>query len=304
MSPQFATPPKVVEPGQGTPSSPESISRGQQVYEKLQCGKCHGTDGRGTGAVTTEFQDDWQQPLPAADLTQPWSFRGGATSRDIYLRFRTGMAGTPMPSFIEAANDKEMWDLANYIVSLGRKPVWSMTAQEVADHYARQEAETKANPAKRGEYLVNTLGCVLCHSPVDQERRMMPGMRLAGGVLFRIEPFGDFPTGNITSDKETGLGNWTDDEIKRVITKGTLRDGTRLLPFPMDYASFGTMKPSDIDAIVAYLRTVPPVSNRVPAPRFKFFPSYMWGKFKLLILGDDPPIAIFPGNAGAAGGQR
>jgi cytochrome c oxidase cbb3-type subunit 2 len=304
MSPQFATPPKVAEPGEGTPSSPDSISRGQQVYEKLQCGKCHGTDGRGTGAVTTEFQDDWQQPLPAADLTQPWSFRGGATSRDIYLRFRTGMAGTPMPSFIEAASDKEMWDLANYIVSLGRKPVWSMTAQEVADHYARQEAEAKANPVKRGEYLVNTLGCVLCHSPIDQERRMLPGKRLAGGVLFRIEPYGDFPTGNLTSDKETGLGNWTDDEIKRALTKGTLRNGTRLLPFPMDWASFGTMKPSDIDAIVAYLRTVPPVSNRVPAPTFKFFPSYMWGKFKLLILGGDPPMAIFPGNAGAAGGQR
>jgi mono/diheme cytochrome c family protein len=304
LSPQFATPPKVVDPGEGTPSSPDSISRGQQVYEKLQCGKCHGTDGRGTGAVTTEFQDDWKQPLPAADLTQPWSFRGGATSRDIYLRFRTGMAGTPMPSFVDAANDKEMWDLANYIVSLGRKPVWSMTAQEVADHFARQEAEAKANPVKRGEYLVNTLGCVLCHSPVDQERRMLPGMRFAGGVLIRIDPYGDFPTGNLTSDKETGLGNWTDDEIKRAITKGTLRNGTRLLPFPMDWASFGTMKPSDIDAIVAYLRTVPPVSNRVPAPTFRFFPSYMWGKFKLLILGDDPPIAIFTGNAGAVGGRR
>jgi mono/diheme cytochrome c family protein len=92
MSPQFATPPKLVDPGEGTPSSPDSISRGVQVYEKLQCSKCHGTDGRGTGAVATEFQDDWKQPLPAADLTQPWSFRGGATSRDIYLRFRTGMA--------------------------------------------------------------------------------------------------------------------------------------------------------------------------------------------------------------------
>jgi len=304
LSPQFATPPKVVDPGEGTPSSPESITRGQQVYEKLQCGKCHGTDGRGTGAVTTEFQDDWKQPLPAADLTQPWSFRGGATSRDIYLRFRTGMAGTPMPSFAEAASDKEMWDLANYVVSLGRKPVWSMTAQEVADLYARQDAEAKANPIKRGEYLVNSLACVLCHSPVDDQRRMLPGMRLAGGVLFRIEPYGDFVTGNLTSDKETGLGNWTDDQIKTVITKGTLRDGTRLLPFPMDWGSFATMQPSDIDAIVKYLRTVPPVSNRVPAPRFKFFPSYMWGKFKLLILGGDPPMAIFTGNAGSAGGQR
>jgi len=304
MSPQFATAPKPVTLSEGTPSSPDSITRGQQAYEKLQCGKCHGTDGRGTGAVTTEFQDDWRQPLPAADLTQPWTFRGGATSRDVYLRFRTGMAGTPMPSFAEAASDKEMWDLANYVVSLGRKPVWSMTAQEVTDLYARQEAEAAANPVKRGAYLVDSLACVLCHSPVDDQRRVLPGMRLAGGVLFRVEPFGDFVSGNLTSDKDTGLGNWTDDQIKTVITKGTLRDGTRLLPFPMDWASFATMKSSDIDAIVKYLRTLPPVSNRIPAPRFKFFPAYMWGKFKLLILGDDPPMAIFPGNAGTTGGQR
>jgi mono/diheme cytochrome c family protein len=303
MSPRFATPPKVVAGADGIPSSPDSIGRGREVYDKLQCGKCHGTDGRGTGAVTTEFEDDWQQPLPAADLTEPWTFRGGATSRDVYLRLRTGMAGTPMPSFAEAASHGELWDLANYVVSLARKPVWSMTAEEVAALYAREDAEAKANPVKRGEYLVDTLGCVLCHSPVDEQRRMLPGMRLAGGVLIRVEPYGDFPTGNLTSDKETGLGGWTDDEVKRVITAGTLRDGTRLLPFPMDYPSFSTMNPADIDAIVAYLRTVPPVSNRVPRLRYKILPAYLWGKFKLLILGDDPPIAIFTGNAGSQGGR-
>jgi hypothetical protein len=145
---------------------------------------------------------------------------------------------------------------------------------------------------------------VLCHSPIDEQRRMLPGMRLAGGVLFRIEPFGDFPTGNLTSDKETGLGNWSDAEIKRVITKGTLRNGMRLLPFPMDYGSFSTMKPSDLDAIVAYLRTVPPISNKVPPPRYKFLLSYLWGKFNMLILGGDPPIVIFGGNAGVQGGRR
>jgi hypothetical protein len=133
---------------------------------------------------------------------------------------------------------------------------------------------------------------------------MLPGMRLAGGMLFRIEPFGDFPTGNLTSDKETGLGNWTDDEIKRVIIRGTLRDGTRLLPYPMDWPSFSTMKPSDISAIVAYLRTVPPVSNKVPRLKYKFLPAYLWGKFNMLILGGDPPMSIFTGNAGTTGGQR
>jgi mono/diheme cytochrome c family protein len=110
--------------------------RGAAVYEKLQCGKCHGTDGGGTGAVATEFEDDWKQPMRAADLTEPWTFRGGALTRDIYLRFRTGMSGTPMPSFKDAATDAEMWDLASYVVSMARKPVWEMSAAEVTAFYA------------------------------------------------------------------------------------------------------------------------------------------------------------------------
>jgi cbb3-type cytochrome c oxidase subunit III len=305
LSPQFAAqPPKPIAIAIGLPSSPSSIARGQQAYDKLQCGKCHGTDGRGTGAVATTFEDDWRMPLRAADLTEPWTFHGGATSRDIYLRFRAGMTGTPMPSFADAASEAEMWDLANYVVSLGRKPIWSMDAAEVQQFYAQQDAKAKADPVKRGEQLVDTLGCVICHSPVDREKRMLPGMRLAGGMLIRIGPFGDYPTGNLTSDKATGLGEWTNDEIKRVITKGVLRDGSRLLPFPMDYGSFSTLTSDDLEAIVAYLRTVPAVSNKVPAPSRPFLPVYLWGKFKMLILGDDPPMVFFAGNAGSKGAPR
>jgi cbb3-type cytochrome c oxidase subunit III len=304
FAPQFAQTPKPVAVGPGIPSSPESITRGRQVYETLQCAKCHGSDGRGTGAVATTFEDEARQPLRAADLTEPWTFRGGATSRDIFLRFRTGMMGTPMPSFADAASDNQMWDLANYVGSLARKPVWSMTADEIAALYARLDAEAKQNPVKRGEYLVETLGCAMCHSPYDDQKRVMPGLKLAGGVRIRVNPFGDFPTGNLTSDKETGLGGWTDDEIKRVITKGILRNGTRLLPFPMDYASYSTLTSDDLDAIVKYLRTVPPVANRVPPPTWTPLPRYLWGKFTLLILGGDPPSVFFAGNAGAQGAGR
>ena len=303
LSPQFSQPPRPVAIGGGLPTSPASLARGQQAYEKLQCGKCHGSDGRGTGAVTTTFEDDWRMPLRAADLTEPWTFHGGGTSRDVYLRFRTGMTGTPMPSFADAASEAEMWDLANYVVSLARKPIWSMNAEEVQQFYARQQAEARANPVKRGEHLVDTLGCTVCHSAYDAEKRMLPGMKLAGGMRIRIVPFGDFPAGNLTSDTATGLGNWTNDEIKRAITKGILRDGSRLLPFPMDYASFSTLTADDLDAIVAYLRTVPAVSNKVPPPTRPFLPVYLWGKFKMLILGDDPPMVFFAGNSGAKGGQ-
>ena len=303
MSPQFATAPKVVNVAAGTPSSPESVARGQQVYERLQCGKCHGSDGRGTGAVTTDFQDDWKQPMPAADLTEPWTFRGGATSRDIYLRLRTGMSGTPMPSFADAAIDTDMWDLANYVVSLGRKPVWSMTADEIKQLYARQDDEAKRDPIKHGKYVTDTHMCSICHSPVDERGRMLPGMYMAGGQLVRLPPWGDYPTANLTSDKETGIGNATDDELRQAITRGTMHGGSRMLPFPMGWGAFQALTADDLNAMIAYLRTIPPVRNKVPAPARTWLPVYLWGKFKMLILQKDPPILIYPGNVGSTGGR-
>jgi cbb3-type cytochrome c oxidase subunit III len=284
--------------GPDVPRSPESVARGAVVYQTLQCSKCHGIDGRGADAVTTEFEDDWGQPLKATDLTEPWTFRGGSTPRDISLRFRTGMSGTPMPSFKEAATDEQMWDLANYVASLGRKPVWEMNHDEVAALYARNAEEADENPVARGESLADTLLCALCHSPVDEEGRILPELRMAGGQLIRVTPFGDFPTANLTSDRQTGLGGWTDDQIKAAITRGERPDGSRLLPYPMDWASYSALSPDDLDALVAYLRSIPPISNQVPAPSRPFLPVYLWGKFKMLILGIDPPILIYPGNVG------
>jgi mono/diheme cytochrome c family protein len=302
FSPRFTSErpqPVVLQADRPGAGGPQSVQRGAAVYERLQCAKCHGTDGRGAGAVATDFMDDWGQPLRAADLTEPWTFRGGATSRDIYLRFRTGMSGTPMPSFRDAATDADMWDLASYIVSLARKPVWQMTAAEVSRFYEEQDAEARAHPVKRGRYLADSLGCALCHSPLDANRQLIAGMKWAGGLRVRVEPFGEYPTGNLTSDRDTGLGSWTDDEIRAVLTRGVLRDGTRLLPYPMDWPSYSTMRPADLDALIAYLRTIPPIRNRVPRPSRTSLPVFLWGKFRMLILGNDPPMIFYGGNAGS-----
>jgi hypothetical protein len=209
------------------------------------------------------------------------------------------MSGTPMPSFRDAATDADMWDLASYIVSLARKPVWQMTAAEVSRFYEEQDAEARAHPVKRGRYLADSLGCALCHSPLDANRQLIAGMKWAGGLRVRVEPFGEYPTGNLTSDRDTGLGSWTDDEIRAVLTRGVLRDGTRLLPYPMDWPSYSTMRPADLDALIAYLRTIPPIRNRVPRPSRTSLPVFLWGKFRMLILGNDPPMIFYGGNAGS-----
>lgn len=303
LSPRFASEqPDPVVLAAPTPSSAESLERGAGVYATLQCGKCHGDDGGGTGATATSFEDDWGNPVQATDLTEPWTFRGGSDAADIVMRFRAGIAGTPMPSYRGTATDQNMWDLANYVQSLRRKPVWEMNAEEVKAFYEQRDAAARADPVARGARLVVTLGCTVCHSPFDEDKRMLPGMRLAGGVRMELAPFGTYPTGNLTSDTQTGLGNWTDDEIKRAITKGVLRDGTRLIPFPMDWASYSTLSAADVDALVAYLRTVPPVYNKVPRPRRALVPLQLIGKFRMLVLGDDLPSYFYAGNVGTPAG--
>jgi mono/diheme cytochrome c family protein len=299
FSPRFKTEQlKPVKLGQILASTSASIQAGKKVYEKLQCGSCHGTDGAGTEAITNDFVDDWGNELGATNLTEPWIFRGGATAEDIYLRFRTGIDGTPMPSFIGSASDQEMWQLANYVVSLARKPTWQMTADEINKFYTDQQKKITADPAARGKYLVNSLGCADCHSPRNEDGTMMEQFRLAGGQRWSCGPYGDYFSRNLTSDKETGLGNWSDEEIKQAMTRGTAKDGRRFLPFTMPWTAYANLNNEDLSAIVSYLRTVPPVYNNIPLPKSLNVFSYLWGKFKMLILREDFPSVIHPGNTG------
>jgi mono/diheme cytochrome c family protein len=299
LSPRFQNEtPKAVHPGAPVAASPSSIASGRKVYERLECASCHGSDGAGKDAIATDLQDDDGHSISATNLTEGWTFRGGATSADIYLRFRTGIDGTPMPSFLGSATDHEMWDLANYVVSLSRKPVWSMNGEEIKALYAMQDEAAKQHPVERGKYLVSTLGCTYCHTPANADGSPIEALWLAGGTRMNLYPFDDVVTYNLTSDKETGLGAWTDDQIKTFITKGVRRDGSRMIPYPMPWPAFALMKTEDLNAIVAYLRTLPPVYNKIPDPKSPGFFSYMWGKFQALILKKDFPIHVYSGNAG------
>ena len=129
---------------------------------------------------------------------------------------------------------------------------------------------------------------------------MIEDLRLAGGQRWDLYPYDDVVSYNLTSDKETGLGNWTDDQLKTFLTKGIRRDGSRMIPYPMPWPSLAHLKEDDLNAIVAYLRTLPPVYNKIPEPKSANIFSYMWGKFRTLILKEDIPVRVFSGNAGTA----
>ncbi len=109
-------------PGGGTGAA--ALKVGRQFYDSIGCRKCHGDQGRGDGPSAPTLKDDADFPIFAADLHQNWRFRGGGSVEDIYRRLRTGLDGTPMPSFADLIDqkfltDEELWRLAQYVRSLG-----------------------------------------------------------------------------------------------------------------------------------------------------------------------------------------
>ena len=102
--------------------SAESAERGAQVYDDLGCASCHGDSGRGNGSSASSLKHESGQHLRPADLTRPWTFRGGPTREDMFRAFTTGLAGTPMPSYAESLEIEQRWELVDYLVWLGDGP--------------------------------------------------------------------------------------------------------------------------------------------------------------------------------------
>lgn len=124
-----------------------------------------------------------------------------------------------------------------------------------------------ADPAvKRGEYLVRLGGCSDCHTPGHFLGKEDATRYLGGSdVGFGIPGHGVFVAPNLTPDKETGLGAWTAEQIVTALTKGERPDGRILAPI-MPYRDFAALTKSDALAIAAFLKSLPPVSHKVPGP--------------------------------------
>jgi mono/diheme cytochrome c family protein len=112
-----------------------------------------------------------------------------------------------------------------------------------------------SDKVKKGFYLTTVAHCMECHTPMEKGVRQWNTRLGAGGFEFP-GPWGVSVSKNITSSKTKGIGEWTDAEIKRAITQGIDRHGNKLKP-PMGFQYYATVTEPDLDAIVAYLRTVP-----------------------------------------------
>jgi mono/diheme cytochrome c family protein len=112
------------------------------------------------------------------------------------------------------------------------------------------------DPVKRGFYLVTIGHCMECHTPREKGRNDFANSLGKGGERFD-GPWGVSVSRNITSHPTAGIGSWSDAQIKRAITQGVRKDGSKLRP-PMGFEWYARMTDADLGAIVAYLRTVPP----------------------------------------------
>jgi mono/diheme cytochrome c family protein len=96
----------------------DSIKHGQELFQKLECWKCHGNEGRGDGPSASTLTDSNDQPIRPYNFTSDNRSKCGRTNQDLYKIFMTGLDGTPMPSFADVIKPEDAWDLVHFLRTL------------------------------------------------------------------------------------------------------------------------------------------------------------------------------------------
>jgi mono/diheme cytochrome c family protein len=242
----------------------------------LTCGNCHSPKGPPAAIAGKDFSGglSWDEPpfkVTAPNITPDKDTGIGAWSdADIKKVMRTGErpngvhVAMIMPTgFYHIMTDRDLDAVVAYLRTL--KPVSNKVEDPI---YKMPQVENvipggekpfteamMSDKLKKGFYLVTIAHCMECHTLMEKGVRQWDTRLGAGGFEFQ-GPWGVSVSRNITSSKTKGIGGWTDGEIKRAITDGISKDGSKLKP-PMGYQYYATLTPDDLDAVVAYLRTVP-----------------------------------------------
>ncbi len=269
------------------------IARGSYLVNGIAaCGNCHtehGPDLKPKADLAFAGGKKFELPFGTAfakNLTPDTDTGIGTwTEAQIIRALREGVTregttlGPPMPvPFFNKMADDDAKAIAAYLKSL--KPIrhevpdskYKIDLQPMPPATGRA-APPKSDKLAYGAYLADMAHCVECHTPPGPNGAPDFANHLAaGGFAFDLIAGGYrvldpspkvILSRNITSDRETGIGAWSDAEVKRAITEGINKSGKQLVP-PMPYPYFKNLLAEDLDALVTWLRTLPPVKNNVP----------------------------------------
>jgi len=251
---------------------------GYLINTIMTCHNCHTPIGpRGpdfskalSGGLTF---DEKPFKVTAPNITpDPETGIGKWTDAQIKTLLRTGVRPNGVPvapimpsSFYGIVTESDMNAMVAYLRTV--KPIKNKVPDpdykiKIPFHYfpgadKPMPASAFSDPVKRGFYLVTIGHCLECHTPFGLRGQDFAHSLGKGGREFP-GPWGKSVSRNITSDKVAGIGAWTDAEIKRAITKGLRKDGSKLKP-PMGFGYYARVKDSDLNDIVRYLRTLPPL---------------------------------------------
>lgn len=285
-------------PVMSAPTNSEAIERGRYLVSHVAaCVGCHSTvrddvpgeppvegklgAGRDFGAMPGPVQ------IKAPNITpDKENGLGSWTDGEIARAIREGVTKDgktlfpqmPYQTYAQTLSDGDVLDIIAYLKTL--KPVAEKTRHtEVGfpvSMFIRavpQPLEKSPPPAPspsdkmaRGKWLLQVASCHDCHDSVDDHMAKLPGKAFGGGFAFP-GPKGTFYASNISSDKASGIGSYSNEDIKRALTEGKGKDGRTLYVMPWSY--YKGMTGEDIDALVTALREEPAVANIVPPPAMK-----------------------------------
>jgi len=259
--------------------------RGEYLAKIFACQDCHSVAGPDGVQLAPETIMAGGVPFPG-----PWGLIHSANVTERVRGFNDryldqvirgqliSLHVMPTDAFNHMAT-QDMTDLIAYLRTLKATP-YDAPPNNLGSNYTLPPVNTAVPvsataPAgatlARGTYLVQMAACDGCHTPTDAQGNPLPGKALAGGNFsFQDKEGRNITPPNLTPDKATGLGNWTDAQIAAALREGKSPDGGQLYPF-MPYASaFYAFTDDDVAAVILYLRSLPAVNNPIPPnPDFK-----------------------------------
>ncbi|HVK86400.1 MAG TPA: c-type cytochrome [Kofleriaceae bacterium] len=283
--------------GSGSAATPEApkpdpklVERGDYLASILGCGFCHMPMGPQGPDTTRQFAGGLEVPEKFGTWRAPnitphtGSGIGNWTEEQIVTAIREGTRpdGSKLLPIMPYLNYNRLTDddakaIAAYLKTVPAidnvvAPNKDLKLPPIPAPKPANAPDVVDDPLKHGEYLVTLMHCNMCHTPMTKDGMPDMARMYGGGMEFEI-PFlgtGTLYGPNISSDPETGIGKWTEQQVADVIKTMKRPDGT-IIQGPMQFylAGWSKLEDRDVKAIAAYVKTIPPIKNKVPKSTFK-----------------------------------